>query len=140
MKNTVILFISVLIISLISCKQEKKEDEKLTQMQEVMAVHDEVMPKMSTINSLIEKLNAKVDTTETGLKYSKAAEDLKSANKTMMDWMVGFGEKFDSDEIMKGKALTDEKKKWLDEEEKKVYALKEQINSSIKNAETLLGS
>lgn len=140
MKNTVILFISVLIISLISCKQEKKEDEKLTQMQEVMAIHDEVMPKMSTINSLIEKLNAKVDTTETGLKYSKAAEDLKSANKTMMDWMVGFGEKFDSDEIMKGKALTDEKKKWLDEEEKKVYALKEQINSSIKNAETLLGS
>ena len=63
---------TILAISFTSCKQEKKEDVKPTQMEQVMAIHDEVMPKMSTINSLIEKLNAKVDTTEIGLKYEKA--------------------------------------------------------------------
>ena len=139
MKKIIIVFTAILALTFISCKQEKKEESTPTQMQEVMAVHDEVMPKMSTINSLIKKLEVKIDTTETGIKYEKAMQDLQAANKTMMDWMVGFGEKFDSDEIMKGKALTDEKKKWLDEEEIKVNAMKEQINSSIKNAEILLG-
>ena len=139
MKKITILFTTILALTFFSCKQEKKEDIKPSQMQEVMAIHDEVMPKMSNLNSLIKKLSEKVDSTETGLKYSKAIKDLQDANKTMMDWMVGFGEKFDSDEIMKGKALTDEKKKWLDEEEIKVNAMKEQINSSIKNAEILLG-
>jgi hypothetical protein len=56
----------------------------------------------------------------------------------MMDWMQGIGKRFDADEIMKGKALTEEKQKWLDEEEEKVNAVKEKINSSIANAEALL--
>jgi hypothetical protein len=39
---------------------------------------------------------------------------------------------------MKGKALTEEKQKILDLEEKKVEALRDQINNSIKNAEEVL--
>ena len=140
MKKKVILYFTILAISFTSCKQEKKEDAQPTQMEQVMAIHDEVMPKMSTINSLIEKLNDKVDTTEIGIKYEKAKADLQAANKTMMDWMVGFGDRFDTDEIMKGKALTDEKQKWLDEEEVKIKELQNQINRSIKNAEALLES
>ena len=140
MKKKVIVYFTILAISFTSCKQEKKEDGKPTQMEEVMAIHDEVVPKMSTINNLIEKLNAKVDTTEIGIKYEKVKADLQAANKAMMDWMVGFGDRFDTDEIMKGKVLTDEKQKWLDEEEVKVKELQNQINSSIKNAEALLDS
>lgn len=140
MKKIKIITIFILIASFISCKQEKKEDTKPTQMENVMAIHDEVMPKMSAINSLIKKLDIKVDSTDTGLKYEKSKKDLQASNKTMMDWMKGFGDRFNSDEIMKGKALTDEKKKWLDEEEEKIKSLRDQINSSIKNAETLLES
>jgi len=57
-----------------------------------------------------------------------------------MNWMKGFGDRFDSEEILEGKALTSEKQKWLNEEEVKVKAVKEQINTSIEKAEMLLNS
>lgn len=126
-------------IFLLSCKEEKKQVEGPTQMQQVMAVHDEVMPKMSTIGKLVGELNDKVDSTETGLKYETAKRDLQAAHKTMMDWMQGFGNRFDSDEILNGKELTAEKQQWLNEEEEKVNALQEKIKTSIEQAEALLG-
>lgn len=124
-----------------SCKNEAKSnpaDESTTKMEEVMAVHDEVMPKMSTIGKLVGELKPMVDSTEQGLQYQKAMTDLQDAHKSMMDWMKGFGDRFDSDEILNGKELTAEKRVWLLEEEVKVNALREQINSSIANAEELL--
>jgi len=129
--------IVILVLSL-SCKQTKKVDDDPTQMEEVMMVHDEVMPKMGKLSKLVAELKTKVDTTATGKKYETAMKDLQDANKSMMDWMMGFGERFDSDEILEGKALSPEKQVWLNEEEEKVKALKEQINTSIDNAEVLL--
>lgn len=127
----------ILLFSL-SCKQEKKAEEGPTQMEEVMMVHDEVMPKMGTISKLVAELKAKVDTTSTGMEYETAMKDLQNSNKLMMDWMMGFGDRFDSDEILNGKELTAQKLEWLDEEQEKVNALKEEINSSIERAEKLL--
>lgn len=138
MKNYVYLTILLLTLSF-SCKEKEKEVEGPSQMEQVMAIHDEVMPKMSTLGKLVGELNTKIDTTETGLKYEAAMKDLQAAHNSMMDWMKGFGDRFDSDEILNGKALSDEKQKWLDLEEVKVKDLKEQINSSIANAEALLG-
>lgn len=125
---------------LLGCKEEKKANVEDSQMQKVMAIHDEVMPKMGTIGKLVGTLKAKVDTTETGRAYEKAMKDLQASHKSMMDWMQGFGNRFDSDEILNGKALSEEKQKWLAEEEEKVKALREQINSSIENAEALLSA
>lgn len=138
MKNYVYLTILLLTLSF-SCKEKEKEVEGPSQMEQVMAIHDEVMPKMSTLGKLVGELNTKIDTTESGLKYEAAMKDLQAAHNSMMDWMKGFGDRFDSDEILNGKALSDEKQKWLDLEEVKVKDLKEQINSSIANAEALLG-
>ena len=135
MKINFILLLMVLLT--FSCKQEKKT-EGPSQMEQVMAVHDEVMPKMGAIGKLVGELNEKVDSTETGLKYQAAKRDLQAAHKSMMDWMQGFGDRFDSDEILNGKELTAEKQQWLKEEEEKVNKLKEQINTSIENAEKLL--
>ncbi len=56
----------------------------------------------------------------------------------MMDWMKGFGDSFDGEEFMKGKTPTEEKQKILDQQEKSVEALRDQMNSSIENAEKLL--
>ena len=129
----------ILLLALItSCKQEKKTEEGLSQMERVMAIHDEVMPKMGTLSKLVTELKAKVDTNSIGKEYEIAIKDLQAANKSMMHWMGVFVDRFDSDEILKGKELSPEKQEWLNEEEEKVNTLKEQINSSIERAETLL--
>ncbi len=131
------MFCTILFLGL-SCKEEKKAPEGPTQMENVMAIHDEVMPKMGKLGKLVGELKAKVDTTEMGKKYEVAMKDLQEANTAMMDWMRDFGDKFDSDEILNGKALTEEKQQWLDEEEEKVKVVKEKINGSIERAEALL--
>ena len=140
MKKFFSILAVVILISSISCKDEKKEAAKASneQMKKVMAIHDEVMPKMSAMGRMVGELSSKEDSTEIGLQYKAARRDLQDAHKTMMDWMQGFGSRFDSDEILNGKELTEQKQIWLDEEEEKVKALREQINSSIENAEKIL--
>ncbi len=127
--------LSVLIAVAYSCKDQNNDN---SQMKNVMAIHDEVMPKMGTIGKLVSQLDEKITNDASSDDYVAAREELKAAHKAMMDWMKGFGDRFDGDEILNGKALTEEKQKWLDEEESKVKALKDQINSSIGQAEELL--
>ncbi len=140
MKKFFSILALVVLIGSISCKDEKKEAAKATneQMKKVMAIHDEVMPRMSAMGSMIGELSSKEDSTEIGLQYKAARRDLQDAHKAMMDWMQGFSSRFDPDEILNGKELTEQKQIWLDEEEEKVKALREQINSSIENAEKIL--
>ncbi len=103
-----------------------------------MAIHDEVMPKMGTLGKLVGQLKPMADSLGAESVEFKAMKDLQEANRYMMDWMQGFGDRFDADEILNGKDLSDEKKKWLLEEEEKVKQVKENINSSIANAEKIL--
>ena len=70
--------------------------------------------------------------------YQVANDSLANAYDYMMDWMKGFGEKFDSDEILKGKALSPEKEAILIEEEAKVNKMKAMMLGSIEYAESLL--
>ena len=127
-----ILF-AFLLLGFFSCKEDKKAEATTenSQMKEVMAIHDEVMPKMGNIGKLVATLKSEVDSTAQGIEYEKAMIDLQEGNKAMMDWMQGFGDRFDSDEIMKGKMLSEEKKQWLNEEEDKIKAVRDQINSGI---------
>lgn len=138
MKKYVLILASVIFTLSISCKEEKKESPESNQMEEVMAVHDEVMPKMGKIGSLVAQLKKKIDSDEGGIKEKEAMENLQDAHKSMMDWMQGFGNRFNSDEIMNGKELLPTKKDWLNEEEEKVKVVAEKINSSIAQAEALL--
>jgi predicted transcriptional regulator len=137
MKKYMLIATSLLLSLTYACKESAKT-EKPSQMQHVIAVHDEVMPKMGTIGKLIGQLEDKIKQTDNPEALIEARTDLREANKAMMDWMKGFGDSFEGDEIMKGKALTEEKQKILDLEEKKVEALRDQINNSIKNAEEVL--
>ncbi len=131
------LVLAFILIS-VSCKQGKKTSEGPTQMEKVMAIHDEVMPKMGTIGKLVGELKPKVDSTEMGQQYEVAMKDLQEANTAMMDWMKDFGDRFNHEEILNGKELSEEKQRWLDEEEEKVKVVKEKINGSIARAEALL--
>ncbi|MEO9891474.1 hypothetical protein [Aurantibacter sp.] len=139
MKKIIIYPLLIIALVTFSCKEEKSSDTN--QISEVMAIHDEVMPKMGTIGKMVGELTAlENDSTNINKGYEKARIDLQDAHKSMMDWMKGFGDRFDSDEILNGKALTEEKQKWLNEEEEKVNAVKEKINMSIANAEKLLAN
>ncbi|MEM8999410.1 MAG: hypothetical protein AAGB24_04030 [Bacteroidota bacterium] len=132
------LYISILFTVFVACKDQKKAENEVPQMERVMAIHDEVMPKMGKLGKLVAKLKPKADTTAIGQQYQTAMTDLQAASRSMMDWMRDFGERFDSDEILNGKELPPQKQEWLAEEEEKVKNLKEQINSSIQRAEELL--
>ncbi|MFS4491692.1 hypothetical protein [Maribacter sp. 2308TA10-17] len=133
MKFTRLIFlVFTLIFSSLGYAQEA------TQMQRVITAHDEAMDKMPHLVKLVNKLNPLVDSTQVGKRNQEAIDDLKTSNKSMMNWMQGFGERFTADEMMKGKTLSDKKKVWLNEEEIKIKALHDQINSSIKKAEELL--
>lgn len=126
------IFICLFLVTFSSYGQES------TPMQQVMTAHDEVMTKMPKLVKLINALQPKVDTTQSGQKHQHAINSLKSSNSSMMKWMQGFGKRFTADEMLKGKALSDEKKEWLAEENKKIEALRKEINASILKAELLL--
>lgn len=135
--NALTLFFSLLLVLGTGCKPEKKNTE-LTQMERVMAIHDSVMPKMKTIGKLVGRLKPLSDSTEEGIAYQLAMKDLQEANTAMMDWMKGFGDRFDSGEILNGDPLSEEKQSWLAEEEVKVKVVRDKINGSIERAEALL--
>ena len=133
------IFIAIFLsLAVFSCKEAKKAEENTSQMKRVMAMHDEVMPKMGAMGKLAGELSSKEDSTTLGMQYNKARKDLQEARDAMMEWMQGFGNKFDTDEIMNGKELSAQKQSWLNEEEEKMRALRDQINTSIANAEKLL--
>ncbi|MGC1514071.1 MAG: hypothetical protein WA810_00725 [Maribacter sp.] len=137
MKKNLLYLFAALLFAFNSCKTEKKE-EGPSQMQQVMAIHDEVMPKMGTIGKLVGKLKPMADSLGLDSPQGKAMVDLQEANKAMMDWMQDFGNTFDSDEILNGKELTETKKEQLDEEEQKIKKVKEAINTSIERAQALI--
>lgn len=124
-----------------SCKEEKKDPQAeadKARMAEVIAIHDEVMPKMNEISGLVAELKPLADSTEWGEPYRIAMKDLQDAHQSMMDWMKGFSDRFDHSETMKGKALTPEKREWLKEEEVKVKAMRDQVNQSLTSAKKVL--
>jgi len=109
-----------------------------SEMKQVMETHDRVMEKMPELVKLINSLQTAARNSEDKTKYELAVEDLQEANKSMQNWMVGFGKGFDADEMMKGKELTAQKKELLQEEKIKVLALEEEINNTLAKAEKLL--
>lgn len=142
MKTTFIYTALSAFILFISCnKLSKQEQEFDILMEKVIGVHDEVMPKMGNMSALIKELEPKIDTTSQGQQYKNAQTELKKSYDFMMKWMGDFGNKFppSNDE---NTPITEEKLAkniaMLQKEEVLVHDLKNQINSSIKNAKDLL--
>ena len=135
-----ILFTLLAAIFFLSCNSTSEKEEKFDNlMQEVIDVHDEVMPKMTDISQLIAELEKKTDTTQAAA-YQEAQDDLEASYDFMMDWMGDFSNKFPHDEEVTEKDETTfaNKLKMLEEEKVEVTLLKEQINTSIANARALL--
>jgi hypothetical protein len=142
MKKIVIL-LSLITSLVVSCKGEPSKLNTETKvinpytMEGVMAVHDEIMPKMGQIAKLSSALKPLADASPEGPE-AKVLEDLKVAHEAMMTWMKEIGDTFSHEEIMKGAALSDEKKEALRIEADKIAEVKDLMLKSIANAEALL--
>ena len=92
---------SLAIVALSCAKETPQEVKKFkTLMGETIEIHDEVMPKMSSLNQNIQKLDTlkSIDS----LKQQQAIKDLKSAHDQMMSWMKDFSNTFTRAEINQG--------------------------------------
>ena len=142
MKKTFLLIFSGILLA--SCGETQKPSKEKARydesIDEILEVHDEVMPKMGELSSLIEQTEAKIDTTDLGGKYKAVNQELKEAHDFMMNWMKDFGEKFPN--ALKDTTYSSEeynkREPLLKEEKEEVREMKDRVNESIKNAKDLL--
>jgi uncharacterized protein len=145
MKTLKAIVLSLILVFTVSCdkKPSKEALEFNNAFKEVMAVHDEVMPKMNEMGKLSTELKAKVDTTAVGKTYQKALDSLGNAHKVMMKWMEDFSNKFPyAEDRLKGKSTEEilEDIEALKNEKRKVDDVRNSVNGSINNAKAVLGT
>lgn len=80
---------SVLIIFLLSACGGNKQNQIKDLKDEVMGVHDEVMPKMGDLRKASKSLMMKAETMDStaAMELRVIAEDIEAANEFMMEWM-----------------------------------------------------
>ena len=110
----------------------KSEDKQKKMIEEVMAVHDEVMPKMDEIMTLKGQLDSVAKVSPDSLKAKDLYVALDSADVQMMNWM----EKYNPEEV-KGKS-EEVVVKYYEEEKNKIVKVKELTNASIEEAKAFL--
>ena len=139
-----IKFLALFIITLtISCspnqdKEQQKMEEEL--YAEVMAVHDEVMPKMSRILSLERELKEAVEGLDSAsseslekLEYlERHIARLQEADEAMMQWMRSF-------EVNQEGWAHDSIMSYLEKEKKRISQVQDKMLVAIEEAEGLLG-
>lgn len=99
MKRLSILF---LVILLVACQSNQKA-QLSTLKDSVMAVHDEVMPKMGALMITSKSLLAMADSLSESdsikvMKCRLAAENIDKANESMMVWMRNYEPDFKGDD------------------------------------------
>lgn len=135
MKFTV--FNVLIVLFLCSCTHtEKAREDKL--YQEVMDIHDEVMPKMGEVMWLEKELDKNIDqlksTDSTPSRPSRIEQlttlkkNLSDADEYMMNWMREFNNDMDG-------MTHEEKIDYLEKEKQKIQKVKSQVNMAIQNAQ-----
>lgn len=113
-----------------NCQSQKGNQELYD---EVMAIHDEVMPKMNDIHKFKRALKSEMDSTTTDLTEARKAEiesaliKLDSASEGMMVWMRQFSPIPDSEGEEKAR-------EYLESEKIKVTKVKEEILAALEKA------
>ncbi|GHM99463.1 hypothetical protein WSM22_09530 [Cytophagales bacterium WSM2-2] len=105
--------------------------------EQVMSVHDEVMPKSDQLYQLKKELKDKIASTPNMVADKKKQLDqiiaeLDSADHSMMDWMHKFNPLPDS-------ANQEKAREYLENEMEKIKKVRELINGSIQKAKDEMG-
>jgi predicted nucleic acid-binding Zn-ribbon protein len=131
------LLIALLGLLMLACGEKK--DPVVSLQQEVMAVHDEVMPKMGEIAQLEKSLRKErerlaqlemPDSTQMEVLLEEITT-LKRANEGMMDWMRNY--EAPSPEQDQAESIA-----YLNDQMEKIEAVKTDMMESIEHANTLL--
>ena len=74
---------------------DSKKETKIDEYEEIMAIHDAVMPKMGAVNRLKRELQAFLPTTEDSLQIATinySIGELLESEELMQDWMHNWAE------------------------------------------------
>lgn len=106
---------------------------------EIMAIHDEIMPRMSEIETLKQNIRMKMDSIdalngneEYRKQFRHAMAELNRADNMMSDWMFNFKDSYDT---IHTESL---KKSFLEAERAKIEGVKMTMNESIQVAQLTL--
>lgn len=127
------IFLTISIIASLTACQKNAEDKQKVMIDEVMAIHDEVMPKMDDLMTLKGSLDSAIKVSPDSAKAKQLYAALDSADNQMMDWMQAY-----NPDQVKGKS-EEEVSKYYAEEKTKISSVKELTNKSIEDAKGFLG-
>ena len=131
-------FIFFILIMVLSCKHQhhnhnhhsqEAEESRSPLYNEVMTIHDAVMPEMSTIHNLKKELKAAELPGNKGIILNKI-KALNEADEAMMSWMAEFKSPEDHSKA----------EEYLKAEKVKIQAVSDQMHSAIETATVLLDS
>ena len=136
MKKMVCIF---LLLAAISCAPSANEERK-NLYNEVIEIHDEVMPRMdeifslqSTVKSQIDSLR-KIDTTLQQIEMLNGLHlKLEEADQAMMNWMRAFKVSMNSDEVDQQEAIH-----YFEAEREKIIEVRDVMNRNIDEAQQKL--
>lgn len=135
-----ILF-SLAILLTIACTNEKKTEESAQDALrvELMAVHDDVMPKMGELTRIAGQLKAVLAndstlTAEPRAELERAIDQMAVAEEGMMDWMAEFKQPESLRAQMDHAAII----KYLEQEKQTISTVADQINQGIETGKKLL--
>jgi hypothetical protein len=144
MKHLILL--SFIIALCVACGKDKNQ-EKITGLEtEVLAIHDEVMPKQEDIVSLKSKISKKIQgidslqnvgvssntLAEQRMKAVDLSQKLNESDKLMMDWMHEY--RGDSAKKLEPKEAI----LYFEKEKEKILLVKQATLKSIQEAKTFL--
>lgn len=116
-----------------SDENENTESEEVVLYKEVIAIHDEAMPKIQELADLrVEMIEDSLALEEEmKAKAEELMEQMESAEENMMNWMRNFNMPPDSLELS-------EQLEYLEEEKKKVTEINQEMDSLIEAAKNHL--
>lgn len=122
------LFI-LLFIVVLSCQPTKEGTDLGDLKAEVMAIHDEVMPKIGELRRARKDLMLQADSivesdSSRAFMLNEIAVEIESANESMMEWMRAFEPEFEG---------TDEEiETYLEEQKKSIQKVKDDMEDALK--------
>ncbi len=124
---TSVLAIIILLLSIQSCQSPQEKQTKADPLyQQIMDIHDDVMPKLSKIHKLKKQLKKSVEAEST--EVQRLILNLDTADEGMMSWMAAFKPDMD----------TKVRKKYLQSQLISVVKMAKDINRSITEADAYL--
>lgn len=117
--------ILILAFAIIGCK-EKSANQVL--FDEVMVIHDDVMPRMSDMHKLKKKLGRSLSETSDSTEVFELIKQLDVADEAMMTWMSDFGDGYKS-------KVEGEKKEYLLDQKELISEVRDLMLKSIEDAE-----